>query len=312
MSPAIPKLLTASRKILCFCQATLLLGPVIAPAAELTAADKQKIDQALPSTAPVTPRRPRKLLLLNVNVNDSGRRPDVHASVPYGNYAIEAIGKKTGAYITVFSTDIESLQPVNLAQFDAICFNNTTGVLTTDPALRQSLLSFVANGKGFVGIHAGGAATFVQYPKYDQFPEFGEMVGGYENGGHPWTQKDTIHIRIEDPGNPVNAAFQGRSFPIQEEVYQFKEAYSRDKVHVLLSVDLEKSDFDPQKRRFLPARLADKDFPMAWIKPYQKGRVYYTAFGHAPEIFSNPTLLQSFLAGIQYALGDLKADDKPK
>jgi len=290
---------------------TLLAAHFLATAAELTPAEKQNIDQALPAKAPAKPQRPRKLLLLNVNVNDTGRRPDVHASVPYGNYAIEEMGKKTGAYATVFRTDIEALKSETLAPFDAICFNNTTGVLTTDPVLRQSLLSFVAKGKGFVAFHAGGAATFVQYPKYDQFPEFGEMVGGYENGGHPWSTKDTIYIRVEDPANPVNAAFKGQGFPIQEEVYQFKEAYSRDKLHVLLSVDLEKSDFDPLKRRFLPARLADKDFPMAWIKPYQKGRVYYSAFGHAPEIFSNPVLLESFLAGIQYALGDLKANDKP-
>ena len=288
---------------------SILFG-IAAHAAELTAAEKEKIDRGLPAKAAVKPLRARKLLLLNVNVNDTGRRPDVHTSVPYGNYAIEEMGKRTGAYSTEFSTDIASLRAENLAQFDAICLNNTTGVLTTDPALRQSLLSFVANGKGLVAFHAGGAATFVQYPKYDQFPEFGEMVGGYENGGHPWTTRDTIHIRVEDPQNPVNAAFKGQGFAIQEEVYQFQEHYSRAKLHVLLSIDLEKSDFDPQKRRFLPARLADRDFPMAWIKPYHQGRVFYSAFGHAPEVFSHPTLLESFLAGIQYALGDLKANDK--
>jgi type 1 glutamine amidotransferase len=99
--------------------------------------------------------RPRKLLLLNVNVNDSGRRPDVHTSLPYGNYAIEEMGQRTGAYATAISTDIEALRPQNLEQYDAICFNNTTGVLTTDPVLRQSLLSFVAKGKGLVAFHAG-------------------------------------------------------------------------------------------------------------------------------------------------------------
>src|SRR5262245_20808359 len=140
-----------------------ILVPLVGIAAELTPADKQKIDQALPAKATVKPQRPRKLLLLNYNVNDTGRRPDVHTSVPYGNYAIEEMGRKTGAYATVFSSEIESLRPENLTQFDAICFNNTTGVLTTDPALRQSLLSFVAKGKGFVAFHAGGAATFVQY-----------------------------------------------------------------------------------------------------------------------------------------------------
>jgi type 1 glutamine amidotransferase len=77
---------------------------------------------------------------------------------------------------------------------------------------------------------------------------------------------------------------------------------------VLLTIHLEKSDFDPKKRRFWPARLADKDFPMAWIKTYDQGRVFYTVFGHNPTSFMGPQLLQHFLAGIQYALGDLKAN----
>ena len=67
-------------------------------------------------------------------------------------------------------------EPEQLAAFDAICFNNTTGVLFDDSALRQSLLDFVVNGRGIVGIHAA-AATFVQYPRHAQFPAFGQMLG---------------------------------------------------------------------------------------------------------------------------------------
>jgi type 1 glutamine amidotransferase len=282
-----------------------------ARAAELTAEDKAKIAQALPAKAAVKPKRPRKLLLLNVNVNNPGRPPDVHVSLPFGNFAIVEMGKKTGAYETVLRTDIEALDPENLKQFDAICFNNTTGVLTTDEKLRQSLLSYVAGGKGFVAIHAGGGATFVQHPKYDQFPEFGVMVGGYENGGPPWNVRDTVYVRVDDPKSPVTAAFHGQEFPIQEEVYQFQEPYSREKLHVLLSIDLEKSDYDPKKRHPLPPRAADKDFANAWIKTYHKGRVFYSAFGHNPATYENPQMLEFFLAGIQYTLGDLKADDRP-
>jgi len=280
-------------------------------AAELNAEDKLKITQALPAEAAAKPKRPRKLLLLNVNVNDTGRRPDVHVSLPFGDFAIVEMGKKTRAYETVLRTNIEALDPGNLKQFDAICFNNTTGVLTTDERLRQSLLSYVAGGKGFIAFHAGGGATFVQYPKYDQFPEFGVMVGGYENGGPPWNVRDTVYVRVDDPKSPVTAAFHGQEFPIQEEVYQFQEPYSREKVHVLLSIDLEKSDYDPKKRHPLQARAVDKDFANAWIKTYHKGRVFYSAFGHNPLTFENPQMLKFFLAGIQYALGDLKADDRP-
>jgi len=289
----------------------LASAPSAARAAELSAADKEKIDQALPAKATVKPKRARKLLLLNVNVRDDGRRPTIEPAMAGGNYAIIGMGKKTGAYTTVFTTDVESLRPENLKQYDAICFNNTQGVITTDKALRESLLAYVASGKGFVAFHAGGAATFVQYPKYDQFPPFGEMVGGYEDGGHPWGPQDTIRIHVEDPKNPVNAVFKGQDFTIQHQVMQFRAPYSREKLHVLLSIDVEKSDYDPKRRRVLPERQLDKDFPMSWIKTYRKGRVFYSVFGHNADINWNPTILQHHLAGIQYALGDLKADATP-
>ena len=60
-----------------------------------------------------------------------------------------------------------------------------------------------------------------------------------------------------------------------------------------------------------PVRQRDKDFPMSWIRRYDKGRVFYSAIGHGPQIFWNASLLEHFLAGIQYALGDLQADDTP-
>jgi type 1 glutamine amidotransferase len=265
----------------------------------------------LPAKASVKPKRPRKMLLLNANVRDDGRRPTIEPAMPYLNHAITGMGSRTGAYSTVFSTDVESLRPENLKQFDAICFNDTTGVITNDPALRQSLLDFVASGKGFVAFHSGGAATFVQYPKYDQFPPFGEMVGGYEDGGHPWSPQDTIRIRVEDPKNPVNAVFKGQDFTMQHQVMQFRKPFSRENLRVLLSIDVDKSDYDPVRRRVLPERRVDRDFPMSWIKPYHKGRVFYTVFGHNADIAWNPPMLVHFLAGIQYALGDLKANDSP-
>jgi type 1 glutamine amidotransferase len=75
-------------------------------------------------------------------------------------------------------------------------------------------------------------------------------------------------------------------------------------------VDTDKTDMNPS-RRFLPERAADKDFGIAWVKRYGRGRVFYNALGHTPEVFQDPKLLRHFLAGIQYALGDLKVDDRP-
>jgi type 1 glutamine amidotransferase len=67
----------------------------------------------------------------------------------------------------------------------------------------------------------------------------------------------------------------------------------------------------PPSRRFLPVRAADKDFPVSWIRAHGKGRVFYSTLGHGSPVFWNATVLEHFLAGIQYALGDLRADDKP-
>jgi hypothetical protein len=66
-----------------------------------------------------------------------------------------------------------------------------------------------------------------------------------------------------------------------------------------------------QNRRILKQRQADLDFPLSWIKPYGKGRVFYTATGHDPSLFSDSAMLEHYLAGIQFALGDLKADMSP-
>jgi type 1 glutamine amidotransferase len=271
--------------------------------------ERQLIERAIPAKAPAAPKRPRKLLVMTLNVRDGVPTSHGHKSIGYANLAFELAGRRTGAYEIVFNNDVSVFRPENLAKYDSICFNNTVGVLTEDPALRQSLLDFVANGKGLVGIHAA-AATFVQYPVYDQFPPFGEMLGAYEDGGHPWKADETITLKVVDPANPINAAFGGKSFEVKDEVFQFRRPYSRERLHVLLGIDTNKTDMNPA-RHFLPDRFADKDFAMSWIRQHGKGRVFYSSLGHNPALFWDPKILQHFLAGIQFALGDLQADATP-
>jgi type 1 glutamine amidotransferase len=88
-----------------------------------------------------------------------------------------------------------------------------------------------------------------------------------------------------------------------------QEPALRDRLHVLLSIDTAKMTASPG--RFNQQRAQDKDLPMAWLKPYGNGRVFFSAFGHYDRSYWNPTLLTHYLAGIQYALGDLAADDRP-
>jgi type 1 glutamine amidotransferase len=223
------------------------------------------------------------------------------------NYALEQMGRRTGAFEIVISNDVEMFRPGRIDQFDAICFCNSLGVLFDDPELKKALLDFVAEGKGLVGIH-DGLATFVQWPQYDQWPEFGRMLGGTENGGHPWDGE--MSIKVDDSKNPINAVFSGETFVIRDQAFQLQEPSLRDRLHVLLSIDVERMPA-PRGRGFFATRIKDRDFPMSWIKRHGKGRVFYSAFGHSDYTFWNPKMLEHFLAGIQYALGDLEADDRP-
>ena len=276
-------------------------------AQDLQPDQKARVDAAVPRNAPAKPKQPRRLLVTNLSMRDGKPvRGSSAAAIPVGNYAIQQMGKVTGAYEAVFNDDIEMFRPANIKQFDAICFNNTLGVLFDDPELRASLLDFVEGGKGFVGIH-DAIATFVQYPKYDQWPEFGRMLGGTENGGHPWNG-ELMTMKVEDPGNPINAAFAATDFQVADQAFQLQEPVLRDRLHVLLRIDPEKTG---PARRILPVRKQDMDFPMSWIRRQGAGRVFYTGLGHGAEVFSNPQILQHLLAGIQYALGDLSADDSP-
>lgn len=100
---------------------------------------KKKIENAIPKKASAVPKQSRKLLIFNLDIWNGAVRKG-HTSIPYGNLALEMMGRKTKAYETVVSDDIAMFRPQNLRQFDAMCFNNTTGVLFQDPEPKKSLL----------------------------------------------------------------------------------------------------------------------------------------------------------------------------
>ncbi len=135
---------------------------------------------------------------------------------------------------------------------------------------------------------------------YHKWPEFGEMVGA-RFVSHPWNEK--VAVKIDEPDHPINAAFEGKGFEITDEIYQFKAPYSRARQRVLLSLDMSKT---PDK-----GKRPDKDYALSWVRRHGKGRVFYCAFGHYDHIFTDAKILRHWLAGIQYALGDLQADDTP-
>lgn len=124
-------------------------------------------------------------------------------------------------------------------------------------------------------------------------------------GGHPWHEE--VGVKIEEPNHPLVGAFEGKNFRLKEEIFQFREPYSRKKVRVLLSLDTKTTNMNvPWIHR------KDNDFALAWARLYGKGRVFYCVFGHRTEIWWNPTILRFYLDGIQFAIGDLDAPAEPR
>jgi type 1 glutamine amidotransferase len=249
------------------------------------------IEHALPDRPTVQPKEARSLLIFNL------AEGFVHTSIPWVDFAITRMGEQTGAFTTVVSADTTMFEPEHLAQFDAVLFNNSTGEPFTDPALRASLLAFVRSGKGVIGLHAATDGFY-------EWPEFGRMMGGYFLN-HPWNEEVTV--RIEESAHPITAAFEASTYVVADEIYQFQEPYSRDRLRVLMSLDT--TELDLTRDGVL---RDDGDFAVSWVRREGAGRVFYSSLGHRYEVFTDPAILRHWLAGIQYALGDLEAEDTPR
>jgi type 1 glutamine amidotransferase/sugar phosphate isomerase/epimerase len=265
----------------------------------LSAEEKQKIDAALPAEAPEKPKKPRKLLVLDINIAYGG-----HRSIPAENYALEMMGKKTGAYEAVFSDDLDNLKYPKIKEYDAVYLNNTVGMIFVDPEVREGLVRFIREGGGLGGNHGTSHASM-------DWPEFHEMIGVTRGVHRQATEK--FWVKIDDPHSPMTAAFHGQEFEYEDEFFRFvNPPYSRDKLHVLLSLDVAKTDMS-QGVPFMPGSLArpDADYAVSWIRNYGKGRIFFCILGHNPTLFTSPELAQFFLSGIQFMLGDLPADATP-
>lgn len=273
-----------------------------------------ELEAALPKAPIVRAKESRRILVFSAT---QGYR---HKSIPLGKLALEEMGESTGAYEVVISDDPAHFELDALKKFDALVLLSPTGdffmpnkkqkkrfsdedwasLEERQVRLTDNIIRYVADGGGLVGIHSATDACY-------EHDHYGKAIGGYFDG-HPWRANTDVTIAVEDPEHGTIKPVFGdlREFSFKEEIYQFKEEpYSRDRLRILLHVDVEKSaKVDGLKRK-------DNDYAVAWVQSVGKGRVFYTSLGHNNHIFTNPLMLKHYLAGIQFATGDLQADTTP-
>jgi type 1 glutamine amidotransferase len=275
-------------------------GETLAPAEiERRAADtRARIDAAISNKPFATPRRPRKLLVIESLEGMS------HNTIPHTNVMIQRMGEKTGAWTTVFSNDLSNLRYPKVKEYDAIFLNSIVGEFLPDPALRADLVRYVNEGGGVGGIHGTPWAS-------RNWDEFAEMIGA-QNAPH---RIESGIIRLYDKSSPLVGPFNNEDLPHREEYYRFEhEGPTRvrwNNVRVLLTVDLDEKVPNSTDKPWQGYRRPDKVYPLAWIREYGKGRVFYNSMGHMPETFMRPEIVGHFLVGMQYILGDVDANATP-
>jgi hypothetical protein len=120
-----------------------------------------------------------------------------HDSISHALATVEQIGRRAGAYVTMIRTDSQLItkgQIVGTGRYEGRGVNARTldfydaifllpsGFGTMNEQQKKDLLAFVHDdGKGLVVGHATGVA-------FTNWPEFGEMVGG-------WTESSTTTQR---------------------------------------------------------------------------------------------------------------------
>jgi type 1 glutamine amidotransferase len=268
--------------------------------------------QQIKPSAGVDPFAGKKKLLAIGDVHTGYQ----HDSVSHALATIEQMGRRSGEYVTYIRTDTQlitkdkvygtgkyaadgtrGVNAKNLDSFDAIFFY---GLGEEDLSAKQKsdLLSFVHDdGKGFVGAHSAIDAFY-------SWPEYGEMVGAYFDN-HPWGVSDAP-IVVEQPSFPGMKQFP-REFVIRDEIYVPTSApYSRKDVDVLARMDAGKVDL---KVRDL--HRSDGDFPVAWVKKYGKGNVFYSTFGHPDSAWDDPKVQTMYFEAIRWALGLTEYTPRP-
>jgi type 1 glutamine amidotransferase len=246
-----------------------------------------------------------------------------HTSLEPAEAAVSEWGKTAGFDVTTLqgfkqdtrSIDLSILTPEYLNSFDGLMLM-TNGNLPLTPQQKQSLVDFVRNGKALVGVHC---ATLTLY----DYPQFGEVLGGYYlRSLVPTDQiaKGKVGIlKVEDQAHPATKML-GASWPLNEEFYEFGHAvwdaskptenvsqvgrlhilmpFSRQRVHVLLSLDTDKTDLSD-----LP-NVPRGDYPQSWTNTFGRGRVFYTTLGHRDDIWAHDAVFKAHVTGgIRWALG---------
>ena len=211
-----------------------------------------------------------------------------HDSIPQGIQMIRDLGAANNFTVTA-TEDSTQFNATNLARFQAVVFDNTTGDVL-DPTQQTAFENYIHAGGGYVGIHSASDTEH-------DWPFYGQLVGSFFVS-HPAIQQATQ--RVENRAFPGTSGL-GQTWVRTDEWYNFL-ANPRPNVRVLSTLD--ESSYS--------GGTMGADHPFTWCQAFQGGRSFYTGNGHNQSTYSEPLFRALILGGIRYAAGRAKADCRPE
>ncbi|WP_329414841.1 ThuA domain-containing protein [Streptomyces sp. NBC_00704] len=198
-----------------------------------------------------------------------------HDSIPAAVAAVRALEG-----FAVDHTEDPAALEAPLDGYAAVVFLSTSGEVLT-PAGRERLAGYVEAGGGFAGVHAAACTE-------DDWPYYGELLGA-RFARHPEYQPG--RAVVEDREHPATRPLP----PVwsrTDEWYDFR-SNPRARVRVLAVAD--ESSYE--------GGGMGADHPLVWCRDQGRGRVFYTALGHAADAYRDPGFLAHLRGGLRWAAG---------
>jgi len=175
--------------------------------------------------------------------------------------------------------DATLLESLDLGKYDAIILNYMNWERSdAGPEAREGLRKFVDSGKGLVLVHFACGA-------FQGWPEFVKIVGRI------WGPKARPH----DPFGKFRVDITALDHPITKGLKPFD---TEDELYTCLV-----GDTPIQVLATAKSKVDSKDYPMAFVVSYGKGRTFHCVLGHDAKCIQNPPVAELYRRGTAWAAG---------
>ncbi|WP_198422429.1 ThuA domain-containing protein [Streptomyces sp. QHH-9511] len=212
-----------------------------------------------------------------------------HDSIPAGAAALTELAGAAG-FAAETTEDSGAFTSERLAGYAAVVFLSTTGTVLT-PEGRTAFATYVLGGGGFLAIHAAANAE-------PDWPFYGDLLGTRFDG-HPEIQPGVVCVEAHD--HPSTAPLPER-WSWTDEWYNFTSNPRGTGVRVLARAD---------ESTYRGGTLG-ADHPLVWSRELGRGRVFFTALGHAAEAYESKTFRAHLSGALLWASDEVPPSPGPR